>query len=104
MSKKISKNKGTRDTRDTRDIIDAKDARPDFDASMAEIESLIEQIESGSIGLEEQLSAYERGAKLLKGCRELLDVAEQRVVEIDANLNRLEESTEGTDEDPAGSS
>lgn len=74
------------------------DARPDFDASMAEIESLIEQIESGSIGLEEQLAAYERGAGLLRSCRKLLDQAEQRVMEIEATGRGLEESSEGTDE------
>ncbi len=71
--------------------------KPDFDASMAEIEALIEQIESGSIGLEEQLAAYERGAGLLKGCRSLLDAAQRRVEEIDLDLNRVEETGSGAD-------
>lgn len=75
------------------------DSKPDFDTSITEIESLIDQIESGSIGLEEQLAAYERGARLLKDCRTMLDAAEKRVEEIDADLNRLEESASGADED-----
>lgn len=75
--------------------------RPDFDASMDAIESIIEQIESGELTLEEQLAAYERGARLLKQCRGLLDVAEQRVEQIDAELERLEGSGPSADEETA---
>ena len=71
----------------------------DFDACMAEIESTIEAIESGEIGLEAQLSAYERGVKLLTACRSMLDVAESRVQVIDAELRRLEDAGRAADEE-----
>ena len=66
---------------------------------MAEIESTIEAIESGEIGLEAQLSAYERGVKLLTACRSMLDVAESRVQVIDAELRRLEDAGRAADEE-----
>ena len=58
----------------------AKAATPkDFESALAELEKIVTQMESGKLGLEESLSAYERGAILLNFCRESLDKAEQQV-------------------------
>ena len=51
----------------------------DFETAMAEVESIIERIETGQIGLEQSVAEYDRGAKLLRDCRERLNQAEQRV-------------------------
>jgi len=51
----------------------------DFEAAMTELESIVERIETGEIGLEESLGAYERGVALVRRCRSILDVTEQRV-------------------------
>lgn len=74
------------------------ESQVDFDTAMDQIEAIIEQIESGEIGLEEQIAAYERGAGLLRHCRGLLDAAEQKVQQIDGELERLEGSGPAADE------
>jgi len=61
---------------------------------MQELESLIERIESGEIGLEESIKAYERGVDLIKGCRGVLGAAEQRIEELSKKLQ-----AEGRDEE-----
>ncbi|MEM1027197.1 MAG: exodeoxyribonuclease VII small subunit [Planctomycetota bacterium] len=55
-----------------------------FEQALASLESLIEQVESGEIGLEEAIAQYERGAALVKRCRSVLDVAEKRIAELTA--------------------
>ncbi|MCA9300212.1 MAG: exodeoxyribonuclease VII small subunit [Phycisphaerales bacterium] len=59
---------------------------PTFDEALEQVETLIEQIEHGEIGLEEALDAYEKGAGLIKHCRTILDKAEQRVSELQVDL------------------
>jgi exodeoxyribonuclease VII small subunit len=54
-----------------------------FESALAELESLVQSLESGQFGLEESLSAYQRGAELLKYCQGTLDAAEQRVRVLD---------------------
>ncbi len=53
-----------------------------FEQSIGELESIIERIEQGEVGLEQSLKEYRRGAVLLKRCREILDVAEQQIEKI----------------------
>ncbi len=53
-----------------------------FEQAVAELESIIDRIESGEIGLEESLKAYERGILLRDHCREILGRTEQRVAEL----------------------
>lgn len=55
---------------------------PGFEESLAQLESLIERIESGEIGLEQSIAEYERGMALIGRCREILEKAEQRVEEL----------------------
>jgi len=61
-----------------------------FEAALDEIEMIIEKIESGEIGLEASVAAYERGAALVQRCRELLGKAEQRVEQIGLDLDPKE--------------
>lgn len=73
------------------------DSAPDtdglaFEQALAEVESIIQRIEEGRLGLEEQIAEYERGARLLRRCRDVLTKAEQRVQEIDAELARLDDA------------
>ena len=53
-----------------------------FEQAAAELEAIIERIESGEIGLEESLAQRKRGEELLKRCRAVLDQAEQVTVTI----------------------
>jgi len=53
-----------------------------FEQAIDTLEDLVEQIESGEIGLEEALAQYEQGQTLIKRCRGILDKAEQRIAEL----------------------
>ena len=58
--------------------------RPDpkqmsFEKAVQELESIIERIEQGEVGLEQSLDEYRRGDTLIKHCRGILDVAEQQI-------------------------
>lgn len=53
-----------------------------FEEAMAQLESIIEKIEGGGVGLEESLKEYERGMQLLGLCQGVLATAEQRLEEL----------------------
>lgn len=55
---------------------------PRFEEAVEQLESILERIESGEIGLEESLAEYERGMKLIQHCRAILGRAEQRIREL----------------------
>lgn len=50
-----------------------------YEAAIEELEEIVDQIESGEIGLEAAVERYERGIALLRRCRSVLDRAEQRI-------------------------
>lgn len=50
-----------------------------FEASLEELESLVEQMEDGDLPLEDSLAAFEKGIRLARECQEALRQAEQRV-------------------------
>jgi exodeoxyribonuclease VII small subunit len=58
----------------------------DFESAVAQIEKIIERIESGEIGLEESIAQYETGVNLIRRCRQVLDRAEQRVEELTGQM------------------
>jgi exodeoxyribonuclease VII small subunit len=51
----------------------------DLDGSLQELESVVEQLESGDLSLEEALKQFERGVKLTRKCQATLKKAEQKV-------------------------
>ncbi len=55
---------------------------PSFEAKLAELETLVRQMEQGSMPLEASLQAFENGIKLTKECHAILDIASQKVTEI----------------------
>jgi len=50
-----------------------------FEAALAELETLVEKMETGELSLEESLSAFERGVKLTRHCQASLKAAELKV-------------------------
>ncbi|MCL4220719.1 MAG: exodeoxyribonuclease VII small subunit [Phycisphaerales bacterium] len=67
----------------------AQDTPPDpeslsYEQAVEELEAIVERIESGEASLEESMKLYERGTKLLRRCRGVLDQAEQKLSELDA--------------------
>ncbi len=55
-----------------------------YEQAIGELESLIQRIEKGEVGLEESLAEYRRGAALLKRCRSVLETAQQQIEELTA--------------------
>ena len=54
-----------------------------YEAAMEELEQLTGLIESGQLPLEQLLAGYERGAELLKFCREKLQAVEHQIKLLD---------------------
>lgn len=50
-----------------------------FEAAVSELETIVQQMEAGSLTLEDALERYQRGVGLLKYCQETLSGAEQRI-------------------------
>lgn len=49
---------------------------------MAELETLVEQMEKGEFTLEESIKQFERGMVLARGCQQALRAAEQKVLKL----------------------
>jgi exodeoxyribonuclease VII small subunit len=60
-----------------------------FEEAMLKLESEVKRLESGSMGLDESIAAYEEAVKLIRVCNQKLDNAERRV-------RVLVESTDGS--------
>lgn len=50
-----------------------------FSDALAELETIVSDLESGQLELEESIARYERGVALLRACQARLAEAEQRV-------------------------
>lgn len=57
----------------------ARKKAPDFELSLAELQTLVERLESGELSLEESLGAFEQGIRLTRECQSALSQAEQKV-------------------------
>jgi len=58
----------------------------DFETALAELESLVVEMESGTLALEQSLAAYKRGVELTKICQDRLAQAEQQVKVLEAEI------------------
>jgi exodeoxyribonuclease VII small subunit len=50
-----------------------------FEQALAELEAVVERLESGELSLEQSLKHFERGIALTRACQKSLAEAEQRV-------------------------
>lgn len=53
-----------------------------FEAAYEELAAIIQQLESGSLSLDDSVRLFERGRALSEHCQALLDKAELRVMQI----------------------
>jgi exodeoxyribonuclease VII small subunit len=51
----------------------------DFEAAIAELESIVKKLEEGDLPLETSLQLYERGVQLSRFCHSQLEQAEKRI-------------------------
>jgi exodeoxyribonuclease VII small subunit len=52
---------------------------PSFEESLAELEAIVGELESGKLGLADALARYEQGVKHLKSCHHLLERVERKI-------------------------
>jgi len=61
----------------------SKSSKPEhtqtFESAVAELENIVNSMESGQLSLEDSLASYKRGAELLKFCQSALQNAQQQV-------------------------
>ena len=60
-----------------------------FEKALEELESIVEDLESGDLSLENSLKSFEKGIKLARQCQEQLSQAElqvQKLIEEDGEL------------------
>ncbi len=57
-----------------------------FEAASTELEKIVAAMETGQMSLEASLSAYQRGAELLQYCQGKLQVAQQQVRILEADM------------------
>ena len=50
-----------------------------YEAAVQELEKLVTSLDAGELPLDQLLSGYQRGAELLKFCRERLDAVEGQI-------------------------
>jgi exodeoxyribonuclease VII small subunit len=51
----------------------------DFEAAIAELDSIVKKLEEGDMPLEQSLALYERGVQLSRFCHARLEEAERRI-------------------------
>ena len=57
-----------------------------YEAALAELEALVQQMEGGAQSLEHSLAAYQRGAALVKYCQQALTAVEAQVKILDGEM------------------
>ncbi len=55
----------------------------DFEAAIAELESVVKKLEEGDLSLETSLELYERGVQLSRFCHARIEEAERRIEILD---------------------
>ncbi len=65
----------------------AVDAAPvSYEAALQELEGLVARMELGQLPLDQLLSGYHQGVKLLSYCRSQLDAVEQQIKVLDNDV------------------
>ena len=57
-----------------------------FESALAELEKIVDSMETGQLPLDESIAAYRRGAQLLQYCQNALKEASQQVKILDAGI------------------
>ncbi|HXF47381.1 MAG TPA: exodeoxyribonuclease VII small subunit [Burkholderiaceae bacterium] len=57
-----------------------------FEQALDELEALVRKMEGGTLGLDESIAAYRRGAELVKFCQSKLAAAEEQIKVLEGDL------------------
>ena len=64
-----------------------------FEAALAELEQIVQKMESGSLSLEDSVTVYHRGSELLQHCQKQLNDAEHKIQVFENNMLRSFDSS-----------
>jgi len=59
-----------------------KDKQPNFEKALARLEDIAAAMESGELGLEKMVAAFEEGQKLVKLCSSRLNEVEKKIEQL----------------------
>ena len=76
----------------------ARKKAADFETSLAELQTLVERLESGELSLEDSLGAFEQGIRLTRDCQASPAQAEQKVQQLLERDGELQEVPFDTDD------
>jgi exodeoxyribonuclease VII small subunit len=62
-----------------------------FEEKLARIEEIVSILNEGNENLEKQIQIYEEGIKLINSCREFLQNAEKKIININSNTQMKSE-------------
>lgn len=62
--------------------MDKKEETKSVEEAFADLDEILEQLESQEISLEEAFGAYQQGMKLLKYCNEKVDLVEKKMLQM----------------------
>lgn len=54
----------------------------DYEKSIERLEEIVKLLESGKLTLEESMKLFEEGTKLSKSCYQILQKAEQKIIQL----------------------
>ncbi len=63
-----------------------KDNVPSFEEALAQLEKIVEKLESGELNLEEGIASFETGIDLYRQCKSKLEAVEKKVSKLTAEL------------------
>lgn len=61
-----------------------------FEKSLAELEKIVEALESGETTLDESIELFEKGMKISKSCRADLENVKQKIITLTEAENEVE--------------
>ena len=75
------------------------EATPPFEQALGRLETIVEELESGQLTLEESIARYEEGMRLSRGLAQTLDEAEKRIEKLVESRGDAAPTTRPMDED-----
>lgn len=72
-----------------------------FEKILDRIEELLQELESGNLGLEDSMKCYEEGIQLIHSCQDRLSQAEQKVYRLKETKETSKEYLADSEEDPS---
>ena len=82
-----------------KDVSETDFSQLSFEQALVALEEVVQQLESGSVPLDQSITLYERGEKLRKLCQARLDDAQARIEKIVTDANGAASSTVPFDTD-----